>query len=78
MVRSSISEAERRAWNRVLALGFVGVVGGSAGLMALAGGASLLEAAAVAIPGLVVGTGLVWYLSTLSMSEGNGREHRER
>jgi len=77
MVRSSIDEAERRAWNRVLGIGFVLVVGGSAALSALAGGATLVEAALVTAVGLAVGAGLAWYLSTLSTTSG-GREHRER
>jgi len=78
MVRSSISEAERRTWNRVLGLGFVLLVGGSAALMTLTGGASLLETAAVGGLGLATGTGLVYYLSTLSTDRGVEREHRER
>lgn len=78
MVRTSISDAERRAWNRVIALGFVLVVGGSAGLTAFFGGASLVETAALTGLGLVTGTGLVYYLSTLSMEPSGRREHRER
>lgn len=78
MVRSSISEEERRAWNRVLGLGFVMVVAGSAALSALAGDATLVEAALVTGVGLTMGTALVWYLSTLSTPGGSNRDHRER
>lgn len=78
MVRSSISEEERDAWNRVLGVGFVGTVGGSAGLMAFANGASLEATAALVVLGLVAGLGLVWYLSTLSVRSRGGRERRER
>lgn len=74
MVGSSISEEERRAWNRVLGIGFVFVVGGSCGLIAFANGASLLQAVAVGAVGLLAGVGLAWYLSTLSM--GSRRERR--
>jgi hypothetical protein len=78
MVRSSISEEERRAWNRVLGVGFVVVVAGSAALSAVAGGATLAETALVTGVGLTMGTGLAWYLSTLSTTGGADREHRER
>ena len=76
MVSSSITEAERRAWNLVIAVGFVGVVAGSAGLMALAGGATLVETGAVAVVGLLTGLGLLWYLSRLSIDRDGGRELR--
>lgn len=78
MVRSSISEAERRAWNRVLGLAFVGTVGGSAGLMGLANGASLAVTAGLVGFGLLAGAVLLWYVSQLSMGTRTGRDHRER
>lgn len=74
MVGSSISEAERRVWNRVLGLGVVLVVGTSSALLAFAGDATLPEIAAVTVLGLATGTLLVWYLSTLSVQR--DREHR--
>jgi hypothetical protein len=73
-----MSEAERRAWMRALGLGFVLVVGGSAGLMALANGASLLETGGLTAVGLVSGTGLVYYLSSLSSEFGSDPEYRRR
>lgn len=74
MVSSSISEAERRAWNLVIGVGFVAVVAGSAGLIAFAGGATPLETGAVASLGLVTGLGLLWYLSRLSIDRTGGRD----
>lgn len=76
MVGSSMSDAERRAWNRVIGVGFVIVVGGSAALIAFANGAALSWALAIGVLGLLTGLGLVWYLSTLSM--GTGARRRER
>lgn len=76
MVGSSISDEERRAWNRVLGVGFVLVVGGSAGLAAFANGASLAETAALAVLGFATGLALLWYLSTLSMETGRARRGR--
>lgn len=78
MVRSSISEAERRAWNRALGLGFVLLVGGSGGLIAVAGDADLDETLAVTVLGLATGAVLLYYLSKLSTGGSVGREHRER
>lgn len=78
MVRSSISEAERRAWNLVIGVGFVTVVAGSAGLMAFAGGATLVETGAVASLGFLTGLGLLWYLSRLSIDRDDERDLRRR
>lgn len=78
MVESSISEAERRAWNLVIAVLFVAVVAGSAGMMALAGGATLLETAAVTSLGFVTGLGLTWYFSRLPIDRSSGRDLRRR
>lgn len=76
MVGSSLSEAERRAWNRVLGLGVVLVVGTSSALLAFAGGATLPEIAAVTAVGGATGALLVWYLSTLTVER--DREYRRR
>lgn len=79
MVRGSLTKEEQDAWNRVLGLGFAVVIGGSATLMALFNGATLVETAGVSAGGLVVGLGLVYYLSTLSMDTGRDPDwKRER
>ncbi len=57
-----MSDEERRSGYRRIGAGFVGVVGLSAGTMALSGGASLPEAGAVAIGGMAVGLLLLFYL----------------
>jgi hypothetical protein len=78
MVGSSISEEDRRAWNRVIGIGFVAVVGGSAGLIGLANDAPLTVVAGLTAGGLVVGVALVYYLASLSMDSGPDREFRRR
>lgn len=71
-----MSAEERRAWNRVIGVGFVFVVGLSCALIAVASGAGLVGAAISGSLGLVVGLGLVWYLSRLSMPTDGGRRRR--
>ena len=48
-----------------LKIGFVVLVGASAGLMALQTGASMLEVSAVAVIGFGLGSVLLWYLSRM-------------
>lgn len=57
-----MSDEERRVGSRRLYAGFVVLVGASAGLMALSGGASVVEVAGVTVGGLALGAGLLWYL----------------
>lgn len=57
-----MSDEERRVGSRRLYAGFVALVGVSAGVMALSGGASIAEAAGTALGGLALGAGLLWYL----------------
>jgi hypothetical protein len=60
-----MSDEERRAGSQRLYAGFVVLVGASSGLMALSGGATLLQTAVVALAGLVLGVCLTWYLARL-------------
>ena len=55
-----ISRDERSSLVRRLKAGFVVLVGGSSGLIAVQGGATLVEVALVTLVGLVVGVVLVW------------------
>jgi hypothetical protein len=57
-----MSDDERRAGSQRLYAAFVVLVGASAGLMALSGGATPLEVLIVVLAGLVIGLLLVWYL----------------
>ena len=57
-----MSDEERRAGSQRLYAGFVALVGASAGLMAISGGATILQTAVVVLGGLVVGACLMWYL----------------
>ena len=66
MVGPSLSEAERDQRLRAIKTGFVLVVGLSGGLVALSGDASLELVAASIAGGLLVGIGLVWYLTRIS------------
>jgi membrane protein implicated in regulation of membrane protease activity len=70
--------AERRAWNRLIASAFVLVVGASAAMIAVAGGATPVETAVVAVAGLATGGILAYYLSTLSAEREGRREYRGR
>lgn len=62
MVGPSLSEERRRVVSRRLKLGFVGLVGASAGLVALGGGATTVQALVAIGAGLVLGGVLLWYL----------------
>ena len=66
MVGPSLSESERDRRLRAIKTAVVLVVGFSGGLIALSGDASPELIAASVGGGLVVGMGLVWYLSRLS------------
>ena len=66
MVGPSLSESERDRRLRAIKTAVVLVVGFSGGLIALSGDASPELIAASVVGGLVVGMGLVWYLSRLS------------
>ncbi|MDL5361300.1 hypothetical protein QRT08_04870 [Halalkalicoccus sp. NIPERK01] len=57
-----MSDEERRAGSQRLYAAFVLLVGVSAGLMALSGGATLAQAAIGAGAGLVLGGALMWWL----------------
>lgn len=57
-----MSDEERRAGTQRLYTGFVVLVGASAGLMALSGGATLPQAALVTGAGLALGAALMWWL----------------
>lgn len=60
-----MSDEERRAGSQRLYAGFVALVGASAGMMALSGGATLLQTAVVALGGIALGICLMWYLLQL-------------
>ncbi len=66
MVGPSLSAEDRDRRRRAIKTGVVLVVGFSGGLIALSGNASPELIAASVVGGLVVGMGLVWYLSRLS------------
>lgn len=57
-----MTDEERQVGSRKIYAGFVLMIGFSAGLMALQGGASPLEAGVVTAIGLAIGTALLWYL----------------
>ncbi|MCH7659764.1 MAG: hypothetical protein IH933_04010 [Euryarchaeota archaeon] len=61
-----MSDAERRAGSQRLAVGFITLVGASAGIMALSGGATFVQAAAVTGAGLALGGALIWWLRWIS------------
>ncbi|MGM0592045.1 MAG: hypothetical protein ACQETI_10545 [Halobacteriota archaeon] len=63
MVGPSLDEDERRLANTRLKAGFVVLVGGSAGLIAIQGGATLVDVAVVTLAGLVIGLLLMLFLS---------------
>lgn len=67
MVRSSMSDEERQAWMAVLKGGFIMLVAGSAALIAVQGGAELLEIAGVTLFGAVFGALLLWYLTRMGV-----------
>lgn len=60
-----MSDEERRIGSQRLYTGFVVLVGVSAGVMALSGGATLVQAAAVAGAGLALGAALLWWLLSI-------------
>jgi len=62
MVGPSLSDEDRRVASRRLKLGFVGLVGCSGGLVALAADATPVQALAAVLVGLLVGGALVAYL----------------
>ncbi|MDY6819556.1 MAG: hypothetical protein SVG88_12925 [Halobacteriales archaeon] len=57
-----ISETERAAGNRALKLGFVLLVGLSTGMMALFGGATVVESLVLLAIGSLIGGGLLLFL----------------
>ncbi|MEM4780013.1 MAG: hypothetical protein QXG03_00380 [Halalkalicoccus sp.] len=61
-----MTEEERRAGSQRLAVGFIALVGVSAGIMALSGGATPVQAAAVTGAGLALGGALIWWLRRIS------------
>ncbi|ADJ15214.1 hypothetical protein [Halalkalicoccus jeotgali] len=57
-----MTDDERRAGSQRLYAGFVVLVGASAGVMALSGGATLVQATLVAGAGVLLGGALLWWL----------------
>jgi len=70
MVGPSLSDDDRQIASRRLRLGFVALVGCSGGLVALAAGATPVQALAAALVGLLLGGVLLAYLRRV------GREWR--
>ncbi|WP_135822017.1 hypothetical protein [Halostella litorea] len=66
MVGPSIPEEEQERNMTRLKAGFVLLVGVSAGMIAVQGGAGLTSVLAVVAAGLVLGVLLVYYLSTIA------------
>lgn len=62
MVGPSITDDERRIANNRLQIGFVVLIGGSGGLVALQAGASTLQVVAAVLGGLVLGGVLLIWL----------------
>ena len=62
MVGPSTTESERAAGSLYMQAGFVLLVAGSAGLIALQGDASLVEVGLVALLGAAFGAVLLYYL----------------
>ncbi|ELZ66820.1 hypothetical protein C5B91_11395 [Haloferax sp. Atlit-10N] len=62
MVGSSMSDEETRLANNRIKIGFVLLVGVSAGLVAVQAGATLVQSAIALLAGLAVGGVLTWYL----------------
>ncbi|AUV82181.1 hypothetical protein C2R22_11415 [Salinigranum rubrum] len=62
MVGPSITDDERRVANTRLQVGFVVLVGISAGLVAIQGGATPLQIGAAVVAGLVLGGVLLYWL----------------
>jgi hypothetical protein len=67
MVGPSLSERNRRVASRRLKLGFVGLVGASSGLVALAGGATATQTLVALGGGLAVGGLLLRYLVSVGL-----------
>lgn len=65
MVGPSMTDEERRAAGLRLKVGFVALVGASAGLVALQVDSSLPQLAAAVAGGVAVGAVLIWYLTRL-------------
>lgn len=61
-----MSDEERRAGSQRLAVGFVALVGASAGIMALSGGATPVQTGIVTGVGLALGGALIWWLHWIS------------
>jgi purine-cytosine permease-like protein len=62
MVGPSLSKADRAVASRRLKLGFVVLVGGSGGLVAVSTGATPVQALIAVVVGLLVGWALMAYL----------------
>jgi hypothetical protein len=62
MVGPSLSDRDRRVASRRLRVGFVGLVGCSGGLVALAVSATPAQALAAVLAGVLVGGALLLYL----------------
>lgn len=76
MVGPSTSEDElRQQWN-LLKAAFVLLVGVSAGMIAVQGGADLISVAAVVVLGLLLGVALIYYLSSIA-PDPQSRQHTD-
>jgi F0F1-type ATP synthase assembly protein I len=72
MVGPSITDEEKERKRKRLMAGFVFLVGGSAGMIAVQGGADPVSVAAVTVGGLLLGVVLVYYLSSIASSGPSG------
>ncbi|MFB6101086.1 MAG: hypothetical protein ABEJ73_00800 [Haloplanus sp.] len=73
MVGPSLSDDDRRTATRRLKMGFVALVGCSGGLVALASGATALQALGALAAGLFVGWTLIAYLTRVGQEWRRGR-----
>jgi Flp pilus assembly protein TadB len=75
MVGPSLSDHDRQVASRRLKLGFVGLVGCSGGLVALAVGATHAQALAAVLAGVLVGWVLLRYLVSVGREWRGSRRH---
>lgn len=74
MVGPSLSDEERQQRRNRLKAAFVLLVGGSAGMIAVQGGADPISIAVVTLAGLLLGTVLIYYLSSIAPDPQSGRK----
>ena len=73
MVGPSLSEADRQKRRNRLKAAFVLLVGASAGMIAVQGGADLVSVVVIAVVGLLLGVVLIYYLSSIAPDPQSGR-----